>query len=212
MKSHKLRWPVVPAIVLIVLGLAACGHNSSSDSSTGNEVDQAFARQMVAHHELAIEMAEMATARAQHPQVRTLANDIISAQQSEIAEIKALVPEAWPESQMSGMNMGSMQHGPGMSTDAKTLGMSMPQMSMSMSPGQLKSAEPFDRAFIEMMVPHHQGAIRMARVERARGSNGGLGTLADGIIAAQSRELREMNDWRSRWYGSPSPAGGIPPS
>jgi len=32
----------------------------------------------------------------------------------------------------------------------------------------LEEAIPFDRAFIDAMIPHHQGAIRMARLELAR--------------------------------------------
>ena len=40
-----------------------------------------------------------------------------------------------------------------------------------MKMGALKDAKPFDRAFIDEMIPHHQGAIRMARAELAKGSD-----------------------------------------
>jgi uncharacterized protein (DUF305 family) len=76
----------------------------------------------------------------------------------------------------------------------------------------LEKARPFDLTFIDTMIPHHQGAIRMARIELERGSDEELANLATAIIEAQSREIEEMNAWRERWYGSPSPAGGVPPA
>jgi uncharacterized protein (DUF305 family) len=60
------------------------------------------------------------------------------------------------------------------------------------------------------MIPHHQGAILMAQVVLERGSDGEIQELAEAIIAAQSREIEQMNEWRERWYGARSPAGGVP--
>jgi uncharacterized protein (DUF305 family) len=34
--------------------------------------------------------------------------------------------------------------------------------------------------------------------------------LAESILGAQAREIENMNAWRERWYGAPSPAGGVP--
>jgi uncharacterized protein (DUF305 family) len=60
------------------------------------------------------------------------------------------------------------------------------------------------------MIPHHQGAIRMARAELAKGTNTKLRSIARGIITAQAAEIRQMNSWRKAWYGTTSPAGGVP--
>jgi len=76
----------------------------------------------------------------------------------------------------------------------------------------LGSAKPFDRAFIDMMIPHHQGAVRMAHAELAKAKNPQLRTLAQRTVKAQDREIREMNQWRAQWYGAVSPSGGIPQS
>lgn len=61
-----------------------------------------------------------------------------------------------------------------------------------------------------MMIPHHQGAVRMAQAELAKGKNPKLRALARRIITAQDGEIGEMNQWRAQWYGAASPAGGIP--
>jgi uncharacterized protein (DUF305 family) len=99
-----------------------------------------------------------------------------------------------------------------MEADAKTLGLAMDDMGMSMDGPDLATAKPYDRAFIDAMVPHHQGAIRMARAQLARGEDRELQRLATAIVSAQEREIRRMNAWRSTWYGAASPAGGVPPA
>ena len=43
-----------------------------------------------------------------------------------------------------------------------------------------------------MMIEHHEGAISMSQRVKAQGSNGGVNTLADQIIAAQRAEIEEM--------------------
>jgi uncharacterized protein (DUF305 family) len=75
---------------------------------------------------------------------------------------------------------------------------------------ELERARPFDRAFIDEMVPHHQGAIRMAHVLASKTDDPEMKRLADAIIEAQSSEIENMNDWRAKWYGARSPAGGVP--
>jgi uncharacterized protein (DUF305 family) len=50
----------------------------------------------------------------------------------------------------------------------------------------------------------------MAKVALADGADAETRTLAENIIAAQSQEITEMNEWRTDWYGAASPAGGVP--
>jgi len=81
-----------------------------------------------------------------------------------------------------------------------------------MNMSALNTARPFDRAFVDQMVPHHQGAIRMARAELAKGVDPQLRRISSAIVAAQAKEIGQMNSWRASWYGQPSPAGGVPPA
>lgn len=63
---------------------------------------------------------------------------------------------------------------------------------------------PFDRAFIDGMVPHHEEAIAMAKQAKAAGlSEPQLVAIADAIIATQQKEIDQMQGWRRDWYGSP---------
>ena len=55
-----------------------------------------------------------------------------------------------------------------------------------------------DRDFVAMMIPHHQGAIDMAKVELASGKDPEIRRLARDIVAAQEREIGQMKAWQTR--------------
>lgn len=193
-------------LALLAALLAACGESDdmTMDSMAGHDMDgmsmssegatdAGFVNDMTPHHESAIEMAKIAQQRAEHPEIAKLADEIVETQSAEIDELAQLGDQ---------LDV----------SDDETLGLSMEAMGMEMDTGSLESAEPFDQAFIDMMIPHHQGAIEMARVELEEGSDVETMDLAQRIIDAQSTEIEEMNSWRTEWYGEPSPAGGVPPS
>jgi uncharacterized protein (DUF305 family) len=49
-----------------------------------------------------------------------------------------------------------------------------------------------DQDFVASMIPHHQGAIDMAKVELQYGKDPMLRKLAEGIVAAQEKEIAEL--------------------
>lgn len=62
---------------------------------------------------------------------------------------------------------------------------------------------PFDRAFIDAMVPHHQAAIEIANGAKKAGlSEPKLIEIADAVIATQQAEIDRMLEWREQWFGS----------
>jgi uncharacterized protein (DUF305 family) len=52
-----------------------------------------------------------------------------------------------------------------------------------------------DVDFIKGMIPHHQGAVEMAKVVLEHGKDPEVRKLAEGIIAAQEAEIKWMTDW-----------------
>ena len=55
-----------------------------------------------------------------------------------------------------------------------------------------------DHDFVAMMLPHHQGAVDMAKVEIQYGKDPALRKLAAEIIRAQAIEIAQMTDWQKR--------------
>jgi uncharacterized protein (DUF305 family) len=55
-----------------------------------------------------------------------------------------------------------------------------------------------DRDFVTMMIPHHQGAVDMAKIQLKYGKDPELRKLAEEIVASQEREISQMESWRKR--------------
>jgi uncharacterized protein (DUF305 family) len=55
-----------------------------------------------------------------------------------------------------------------------------------------------DTDFVLMMMPHHQGAIDMAKVELQYGKDTELRQLATDIVEAQEKEITEMKAWLAK--------------
>lgn len=77
-------------------------------NKTGDEFDKAFISSMIAHHEGAVEMAKLSAKNAKHEEVKSLSNNIITAQEKEIAEMKKWQMD-WGYSSMM-MDHSSMSH------------------------------------------------------------------------------------------------------
>jgi uncharacterized protein (DUF305 family) len=187
------------AALAAVLALPIAGTSPALAAGKANATDRAFAREMVPHHQMATEMAEMAKTDGEHAKIRRLARTIIKAQSAEIRTLKRIAenlgvtPAEMPtDGEMSEQTM----------RDLETLGLTEEQSGMTMDMSELEGAEPFDRMFIDMMIAHHRGAIRMARAELDEGEHRRLRGIARAIVRDQKKEIRTMNDWREEWYGS----------
>ncbi|MEK7096197.1 MAG: DUF305 domain-containing protein [Patescibacteria group bacterium] len=75
------------------------------------------------------------------------------------------------------------------------------QMSMAEMSAQLKnkSGDDFDKAFIEMMIAHHQGAIDMAQLADGRVQHDEIKKLSEAVIETQTKEINDMQQWQQDW-------------
>jgi uncharacterized protein (DUF305 family) len=115
-----------------------------------------------------------------------LARNIIAAQKGEIEQMKKWLaahdPNAMPSSAEA----------------AKAAGAPMETMMQSMSINYSGNA---DIDFARGMIPHHQGAIDMSKVELQFGSDPEIKKLAQAIMDAQGPEIKVMQDWLAQQKG-----------
>jgi uncharacterized protein (DUF305 family) len=150
----------------------------------GRYSDERFIDAMVPHHQGAVEMAEVALKNAEHEEIRSLAEDVVSAQEAEIEQLKQIKQREYGTSEVP-MEMSPEQ---------------MRGMGMTMEPQELANQEPFDKAFIDAMIPHHESAIAMANVALEESEIPEIREIARDIVRAQQREIRQMQQWREEWY------------
>jgi uncharacterized protein (DUF305 family) len=193
-------------IAFLALALAAaisgCGGGESEGASGAAKPtpEQGFLQGMVPHHTSAVEIAKVAKEEGESDFVRGLAEEITSSQTAEIEQMRRIHQRLFKAPLEPDMN-GHMP-----------LGLSAEEAGMNHmdSATTLRGKKPFDRAFVDEMVPHHQGAIRMAEAVLTKSQDSELRELAEEIVSAQEREIEEMNAFREREYGGPVPSSSTP--
>ena len=155
------------------------GGTADGSRRAHGQADITFASSMVPHHQQAIEMADLALARAAGADVRQLATRIKAAQDPEIKAMTGWL-RAWGSAPMpTDHDMGGMGMG-GMLTDQELAAL------------EKASGSGFDRMWLQMMIRHHEGAVEMARTQLAQGQNPQAKDLAQAVIDGQSAEIATM--------------------
>ena len=153
----------------------------------GEEYDRMFLANMIAHHQGAVDMANLALTSAKHQEIKDMANAIISAQTKEIGDMQSW-QTAWGYPASSGdmmedhSSMGMMNDMAGMTDKLKGL-----------------SGDEFDKAFLSTMIEHHQSAINMAYPGQTNAQHQEVKTLTIAIVDAQSKEIAQMKQWQKDW-------------
>jgi uncharacterized protein (DUF305 family) len=173
------------ALVAVLL-LAACA--GAPDDRPYDDADVLFATQMIPHHEQAVAMAKLAPAHGASRPVAEVASQISAEQVPEIAQLQGMLAE-WNQPPAAAP-MGGM---PGM--DARgALAAAAPGMMTEDDMARLESANgpAFDRAFLQMMITHHEGALTMAKAELADGRDQDAMLMAQNISDAQQASIQLM--------------------
>jgi uncharacterized protein (DUF305 family) len=148
--------------------------------------DVVFVEGMIVHHRQAVEMAELAPQRAADPRVRSLAERIAVAQGVEISAF-----ENWLAERAGELGEGhGAGHGGGHADGAVPHpGMATPEQIAAL--GATTGAE-FDRAFLQLMIAHHEGALAMAEGQRLGGTDVLAQQMADDVTVEQTAEIQRM--------------------
>ncbi len=185
-------------IIATLFVAVACRNESSStlqpasDTQTASQstaapakaasYDLQFIDTMSKHHLAAIEMARVAQSKVQLPELKALTKRIPPDQQKEIDQMKA-----WRDQWYPGAPPAENMNMPGMSA------------SMNMDMSHLETMKPgraYDVMFIDMMVPHHEGAVQMSKDAMTHAEHQELKKLE--IIDEQTKEIADMKQWRAK--------------
>ena len=184
------------AALSAALWLSSCA-GDASDGATGhkqtgqpvitgqpagyNADDVAFATNMIAHHQQAVQLSALVPGHTTTPELIALANQISAAQRPQIETMKVFLVQ-WNENPDT--NSGHDGHGNNM------VGLvDEPTMTKL---GTLNGTE-FDKLWLRSMIGHHQGAIEMAKAEIADGENVDAISLAKNIVSNLEAEMGQMN-------------------
>lgn len=153
-------------------------HSMNGMKMTG-DFDLDFANTMVVHHQSAVDMAKEVIAKGSNAAVKTMAQNIVTAQEAEIAQFKNIT---------ANYKMPEMKKEAGEAHNE--LGEIMEKMETEMK-GMTKSGNA-DKDFLMMMIPHHKSAVTMSEDELSHGKNLELKKMAQKIMDDQSREIKEF--------------------
>lgn len=158
--------------------------------------DVDFRKHMIPHHQGAVDMAQVALRHAKDPWTRQVADAISVAQPREIYEFRAWLAGRGMMHRRPRVNMSAVREFK--AAHARMMrNMAMPF-----------TGEP-DVDFRMHMIPHHQGAIEMARVALRHAKDPWTRQNAEAIIIAQQQESYEFQNWLAR-RGAMVPRGGKP--
>lgn len=152
-------------------------NNSSSDKnhdmSSMVTRDETFIYQMLPHHQEAINTSQIIVASTQDAELKSFAQNVITAQNSEVSQMKN-----WYKQWFNKEYLDNPEYMP-MMTDMNS-----------------KSGIELDKTYIQGMVAHHQGAVQMAeKVLTLKNTKPEIKTLAQNIIRDQNKEIEILNDW-----------------
>lgn len=163
------------------------GHGAMQSSPGAEKAafDHQFLDTMSAHHQSAIEMAQLVEKRSAHDELKQMAKKMIDDQQSEIKQMKDW-KQQWYADKGDAVNM-------------KMAGMMESMKSMSMDKLEASSGDAFDAMFIDMMTRHHQGAVKMAQTALKKAQHKEIKELAQKVVDEQKKEVAKMAKWKKEW-------------
>lgn len=173
----QLHKAMAVSVILFVGNQSSFAYNHVASLKNLGSGEIMFAQLMIPHHQQAVEMANLALKNSNNMKVKLLAKNIITAQKSEMKQMKF-----WLKVTKSPETMGHQMEMNGMLTSQQFAQL-----------GSLKG-EKFDKLFLKLMIQHHEGALSMVSMV-SKSKNGEVRKLAVAITNAQSSEISLMNGY-----------------
>jgi len=204
--NYRRVFSLLTATLAAAALVAACSsgesHSSMSDTSKQtipesanfNATDVGFAQGMIPHHVQAVEMADLALEKSTNADVLALAKQIKASQNPEIQTMSGWL-QSWGQKVPSTDSMSGGGHD---MTDMGGMMMDGMMTEADMEKLESSSGTAFDRLWMELMIQHHEGAVRMSEDELKDGKNPDVKALSQTIVTSQQAEISTMNSLLSK--------------
>ena len=154
------------------------------EKATGKTFDIYWMSQMIAHHNIAVDMANYVLKKGKDANVKKAAQDIVRAQSLKVKQMTGWLKN-WYNAKPDAAQMKLMV------VDMQT----MVDASQGKMPGHSMMMGNPDKNFLENMIPHHQSAVDMAKLALTKALRPELKTFAQGVIDVQTVEITQYETW-----------------
>ena len=161
--SRRLRDLVLVALVIVAPACVA--------PARASDAEKTFVAQMLPHHDLGMELMEIASTRADDVRLRRLVFEMGDYHHTDMASLSQWAFE-W--------NIASADTFPGSLADSTLAGL------------RELTGPKFDAAWLDAMIDHHEGALAISRSALAGSVRPELDEMAKATMEVQSREIDEM--------------------
>jgi uncharacterized protein (DUF305 family) len=151
----------------------------TSPTRAGEHFEENFLMNMIDHHAMAVGMAELCDSRADHAELIDMCHAIVTAQTNEIEMMQGWL-----------VSWYGYQHEPMMDPE------DMDEMMMLES----LSGMQFEMMFLEMMIAHHDDAVKATGPCTVGAQHDELVELCESIQTVQVDEIEQMQTWLCEWY------------
>jgi uncharacterized protein (DUF305 family) len=173
--SHDLFRLAMAVLIGVLLPAASQAAEPAPDRSTARfEIN--FMHDMIDHHAMAVEMANMCQTKAVHEDLLSLCERIATSQQEQIEMLTRWL-SAWYHEE----HQPNAEHEPIQDLEALT-------------------GKAFEVAFMVQMIEHHRQAIDEASECLVRAYHPELLGLCRDIVVEQAKEIAQMRRWLCKWY------------
>jgi len=180
--NHWARIAGCATLALTVLVAVGCGGKGSDTTTSGLDLssEDAFLRDMIPHHEGAVEWAKLVLERGEHPELREMAASTLKGSTDDLEAMHRLL-------------------GPGKSTHAHSHG------GEHFGPAgiaQIRAGAVNDKILLSWMIDHHQVGTDAGHGTVPKIENPEIKTLVDNMNGRLDKGLERMRSWRTEWYGA----------
>lgn len=178
---------LVAVLAGILLAAAPVAASVPEPDRSAAKFEVRFMTQMIDHHVMTVEMGQICVEKAVHGELRSMCEEIIASQSQEIETMQSWLADWYATTYEPQMKQGDMR---------------------MMDKLAALEGEDFEIAFMEMMIRHHEQAIREVGKCLQRAYHEELKDLCQQIIDAQQQEIAQMQTWLCEWYQQCKERGG----